>query len=92
MVTGTIFWQVTNSPSRESYDLRRAITFAAVLIPVLNSLASVSAKFDERQVLYKQRDARFFRVVPYVIADTLVGVPFSVFEVRKGADSFLFFV
>lgn len=82
VITGTIFWQMPDAPSRESYDLRRAVIFAAVLIPVLNSLATISPKFDERQVLYKQRGARFFRVVPYVIADTLVGVPFSVLEVR----------
>ncbi|CAI7849442.1 unnamed protein product, partial [Closterium sp. NIES-54] len=79
--TGTVFFQIPNTISTATMQLRLSIAFAATMALALGGFALIPNIIDERQVVEKQLGARFYRSTSYVIASTICNFPFSLAEV-----------
>ncbi|CAI6006189.1 unnamed protein product [Closterium sp. NIES-65] len=79
--TGTVFFQIPNTVSTATMQLRLSIAFAATMALALGGFALIPNIIDERQVVEKQLGARFYRSTSYVIASTICNFPFSLAEV-----------
>ncbi|CAI7791918.1 unnamed protein product [Closterium sp. NIES-54] len=82
--TGTVFFQIPNTISTATMQLRLSIAFAATMALALGGFALIPNIIDERQVVEKQLGARFYRSTSYVIASTICNFPFSLAEVSRG--------
>ncbi|CAI5514863.1 unnamed protein product [Closterium sp. Naga37s-1] len=79
--TGTVFFQIPNTVSTATMQLRLSIAFAATMALALGGFALIPNIIDERQVVEKQLGARFYHSTSYVIASTICNFPFSLAEV-----------
>lgn len=48
--TGTVFYQLSKNPTQRDMDLRKSISFIAVLAMALGAMAQIPSQIDERVV------------------------------------------
>ena len=48
--TGTVFYQLSKNPTQRDMDLRKSISFIAVLAMALGAMAQIPNQIDERVV------------------------------------------
>ena len=66
IVLGSIFWQLPTT--QQGASTYAGLLFLALLFIRLSSLSALAAKHAEKEVMYKQRSARFFLAFPYIVA------------------------
>lgn len=80
LVIGSLFWQA----SADDFALRYGLVFFALLMVAFVSMSEVPVSVQNRDVAYKQLEARFYSVPVYIIGQTLPGFMLS------GLDALLF--
>ncbi len=76
LLIGTLFY---DTPQEQVTTIIGCL-FVVLMIIGLGGMASVPAAFAKRNVFYKHRTAGFNPTAAYVISDTFVELPLSIFE------------
>jgi ABC-type multidrug transport system permease subunit len=71
---GTTWWRM--SLDQKTVQDRLSAIFFTIAFLAFMSVAGIPALLEERLVFYKERANRLYSVGPYVLANTLVSIPF----------------
>lgn len=80
MVMGLLF--LNRGDSLQDAQIKFGLLFFVVARISLNSLATIAIAFMDRPVFYRQRNAHYYRVFPYVLSSLIATIPEILAEVR----------
>jgi hypothetical protein len=82
---GFLLFRVKHDPDQRNMNLYRTAFFLSVLNMTLFNLGHLPALMDERSIYYKQRGARFYRPISYLVGKIIGSSFFSICEVMTFA-------
>lgn len=78
-IISTLFWQL----GRSQQDARNmaGFLFFVTTFYLFSAMSSLATVFEEREVLYRDKDAKFMSTLPYMVSSMLVTIPIVITEV-----------